>query len=403
MKRSATAVAGALEGLAARGELRLRRCVQQLTGHDALTPVVDGRPLLNFCSNDYLGLAGDARVGEAMAKAARRWGAGAGAAHFVTGHSHEHHALEEELAEFTGRERALLFSTGYMANAGVIGAFAARGEVVLQDRLNHASLLDGALQCGARLLRFRHGDAGDAARIAQAHGGQLALIATDGVFSMDGDVAPLAPLAQLAKEHSAWLLVDDAHGLGVLGAQGRGSLEMAGLGAGEVPLLVGTLGKAFGSFGAFVAGDDGVIEYVMQRARTYLFTTALPPAVAAATRASLRLAREEDWRRGHLAALVARFRAGAAQLGLPLMESSTPILPVLVPGAAACAAAGDALRERGFWVSAIRHPTVPRGAERLRVTLSAAHAPQQVDALLQALHEVLRALPRDDARVEQPT
>ncbi|MFO7324582.1 MAG: 8-amino-7-oxononanoate synthase [Pseudomonadota bacterium] len=390
MKRGATSVAQALQKLAARGELRLRRCVEALEGAAAAAPVVGGQRLLNFCSNDYLGLAGDARVAEAMARAARRWGAGSGAAHLVSGHSQEHHALEEELAEFTGRERALLFSTGYMANAGVIGAFAGRGEVVLGDRLNHASLIDGALQCGARLLRYRHADAEHAAAIAAEHGTKLALVVTDGVFSMDGDVAPLAGLAEVARRHSAWLMVDDAHGLGVLGARGRGSLEQAGLDAAQVPLLVGTLGKAFGSFGAFVAGDRDVVEYVMQRARSYLFTTALPPAVAAATRASLRIAREEGWRRTEVAARVAQFRAGAAQLGLALMESATPIQPVPVSGAAACMDASEALRKKGFWVSGIRHPTVPRGAERLRVTLSAAHTPAQVDALLAALSEVLR-------------
>jgi 8-amino-7-oxononanoate synthase len=391
MKRSAGEIGKALEDLAARGELRVRRCVERVSD-GVLAPVVEGRRLLNFCSNDYLGLAGDPRVAEAMAQAARRWGAGAGAAHLVTGHGYEHHALEEELADFTGRERALLFSTGYMANAGVIGAFAARGEAVLEDRLNHASLLDGALQCGARLLRYRHRDAADAARIAAEHERNLALIVTDGVFSMDGDVAPLAQLAEVARRHSAWLMVDDAHGLGVLGRNGRGSLEQAALDAAQVPLLVGTLGKAFGSFGAFVAGDRDVVEYVMQRARTYLFTTALPPAVAAAARAALAIAREEGWRRTEVAARVARFRAGAARLDLPLMDSSTPIQPVLVPGAAACIAASEALRERGFWVSAIRHPTVPKGGERLRVTLSAAHGPEQVDALLEALAEVLRAI-----------
>lgn len=395
MKRSAAAIAEALQQLALRGERRARRVVEsQAAPGSVLAPVLDGRALVNFCSNDYLGLAGDARLAEAMATAARRWGAGAGAAHLVTGHCSEHHALEEELADFTGRESALLFSTGYMANAGVITALAGRGEVVLQDRLNHASLLDGARQSGARLLRYRHGDAEDAQRLAAAHSGNLALLATDGVFSMDGDVAPLAQLAQIARAHQAWLLVDDAHGLGVLGAHGGGTPETAQLTAAEVPLLVGTLGKAFGSFGAFVAGDHDLTEFIMQRARSYLFTTALPPAVAAVTRAALRIVRAEGWRRTQLHALVARFRDGAAARGLPLLPSATPIQPLSVPGAEACLIASAKLMQRGFWVAAIRHPTVPAGTERLRVTLSAAHAATQVDALLDALAEVL---PRDTA------
>lgn len=392
MKRDSEAVAGELAGLAARGLRRRRRCVEDLAASGSiLEPVIEGRRLVNFCSNDYLGLAGDVRVAEAMRAAASRWGAGAGAAHLVSGHTSEHHALEEELAAFTGREAALLFSTGYMANAGAITAIAARDEVILQDRLNHASLIDGARQSGARLLRYRHGDAQEAARIAAEQGDRLAMIATDGVFSMDGDVAPLRELAQLARRHQAWLLVDDAHGLGVLGAHGGGALEEAGLDAADVPLLVGTLGKALGSFGAFVAGDRDAIELVMQRARSYLFTTALPPAVAAATRAALAIARGEGWRRRHVAQLVARFRAGALQLGLPLADATTAIQPILVPGARQCVAGSEALRERGFWVSAIRPPTVPAGTERLRVTLSAGHSEAQVDALLGALAE---ALPR---------
>ncbi len=389
MKRNEAAVSAALAELSARGERRLRRCVQAYASDAVTAPLVDGRRLINFCSNDYLGLAGDPRLAEAMHQAALRYGSGAGAAHFVTGHSAGHHALEEELAEFTGREAALLFSTGYMANAGVITTFAGRGEVVLQDRLNHASMLDGARQCSARLLRYSHNDMEQAARIAAEQEPGLSLIATDGVFSMDGDAAPVAQLAAIAQGRGAWLLVDDAHGLGVLGAHGGGVLEAAGLDANAVPLLVGTLGKAFGSFGAFVAGDREVIELVMQRARSYLFTTALPPAVAAATRAALAIVRGEGWRRERLAQLIARFRSGARERGLPLSDSTTAIQPVRVPGAAACVAASEALLRRGFWVSAIRHPTVPAGTERLRVTLSAAHRETEVEALLDALQASL--------------
>ncbi|HTQ36490.1 MAG TPA: 8-amino-7-oxononanoate synthase [Steroidobacteraceae bacterium] len=390
MKRSATAVAGELAALAQRSQRRARRVVESLaTGGTILAPVVDGRRLVNFCSNDYLGLAGDPRVNTALQAAAQRWGTGSGAAHLVTGHTAEHHALEEELAAFTGREAALLFSTGYMANVGVIAALAGHGELVLQDRLNHASLIDGARLSGARLLRYAHADAAAAARLADEHAAALTLIATDGVFSMDGDVAPLRRLAATARQHDAWLLVDDAHGFGVLGASGGGSLQVAGLSADEVPLLVGTLGKACGTFGAFVAGNREVIDLVLQRARSYIYTTALPPAVAAATRASLMILREEGWRRARLGQHIARFRAGAARRGLPLAASGTPIQPVPVPGAAHCLAASRGLMERGFWVSAIRHPTVPAGTERLRVTLSAGHGEEQVDALLDALAEVL--------------
>jgi len=401
VKNDPQAVADALDALQVAGRRRVRRVVQ---GHaatgSAAQPLLDGRPLLNFCSNDYLDLAREPGVARAMADACIEWGSGSGAAHLVTGHGAEHHALEEELAAFTGREAALLFSTGYMANVGVTSALAARGEIILQDKLNHASLLDGARLSDATLQRYRHADADDAARLAAAADGRVSLIATDGVFSMDGDIAPLGALARTAREHRAWLLVDDAHGLGVLGATGRGSLELAGLGEDEVPLLVGTLGKAFGCFGAFVAGPREVIELVMQRARSYIFTTALPPAVAAASRAALTALRQQDWRRARVLQAVQRFRAAATARGIALMPSTTPIQPVPVPGAARCAAASDALRARGFWVAAIRSPTVPAGTERLRVTLTAAHGDADIDALADALADVLRALP-DEATLER--
>ena len=395
MKREATAVTAELAALAAASQRRVRRRVEaQAAGGSILSPVREGRPLLNFCSNDYLGLAADPRVVEALRTAAAHWGVGSGAAHLVTGHTAEHQALEEELAEFTGREAALLFSTGYMANIGVITALAARGELLLQDKFNHASLIDGARQSDARLLRYAHADAAEAARLAAAHAASFVLLATDGVFSMDGDVAPLRELAATARRHDAWLLVDDAHGLGVLGARGAGSLEVAELSADDVPLLVGTLGKACGTFGAFVAGHRDVIDLILQRARSYIYTTALPPAVASATRTSLAILRADHARREHLRRLITRFRMGAAQRGLPLAPSITPIQPILVPGAEQCLAASRQLMERGFWVSAIRHPTVPAGTERLRVTLSAGHREQDVESLLDALALVLPA-PRD--------
>jgi 8-amino-7-oxononanoate synthase len=390
MRRDAQSLAAALQELDARQCRRVRRSVQGFAGAADLTlPIVAGRQLVNFCSNDYLGLARHPLLIEALRAAANEFGVGSGAAHLVTGHSTEHQSLEEELAAFTGRERALLFSTGYMANLGVITALAGRGDLVLGDRLNHASLIDAALLSGARHARYAHADAADAARRCGDDSERAVLIATDGVFSMDGDVAPLAALAQLAQARKAWLVVDDAHGLGVCGASGRGVLEEAGLVAQDVPLLVGTLGKAFGTFGAFVAGDGDVIEYILQRARSYLFTTALPPAVAAATRAALRVAQQEGWRRERLRALVQRFRGGAQQLGLPLAQSTTPIQPLLVGSAARALAASAALRDAGYWVAAIRAPTVAAGSERLRITLSAAHSEAQVDGLLAALPQAL--------------
>ena len=373
----------------------LRRTRRSIERHadplSTVQPVVDGRVRLNFCGNDYLGLARDPRLAQALAAAAGEWGLGSGASHLVSGHSAAHHQLEERLAAFTGREAALLFSTGYMANVGVVSALVGRGELVLQDRLNHASLLDGALLSGARLLRYRHGAVDEAARRLEAGDTRGRLLASDGVFSMDGDVAPVAALAALTQRRNAWLLIDDAHGLGVLGEQGGGALELAGLNAQQVPLLVGTLGKAFGASGAFVAGDRDLIDCVLQRARSYVYTTALPPALAAAAVTAVDLAAAEGWRRSRVAELVARFRTGALREGLPLVDSQTPIQPLLIGDPARALAASEQLWEAGFWVTAIRAPTVPRGTERLRVTLSAAHTEAQVDALVVALAEALRS------------
>ena len=346
--------------------------------------VVDGRRCLAFCSNDYLGLARDPRLAEALAAHARRHGTGSGAAHLVTGHGPAHHALEEALAEFTGFPRALLFSTGYMANLGLLSALAGRGDLVAEDRLNHASLLDASRLAGARVRRYAHADPAAAAR-RLAGDARRRFLVTDGVFSMDGDVAPLDALAEAAAAAGAGLLVDDAHGLGVLGPQGRGSLAAAGIGPGQVTALVGTLGKAFGTFGAFVAGSEEVVETLVQRARSYIYTTAPPPALAAATRAALEIARAEEWRRERLRALVSRFRAGAAALGLRLAPSDTPIQPVLAGTAALALQAAEALFAAGLWVTPIRPPTVPAGSARLRVTLSAAHADADVDRLLDGL------------------
>ena len=347
--------------------------------------VVDGREVLSFCSNDYLGLANHPKVIAAFKRGADEYGVGSGAAHLVNGHTRAHQALEDELAAFTGRARALLFSTGYMANLGVIGALVGRGDAVFEDRLNHASLLDGGLLSGARFRRYAHADADALAGLLAEAGAGERLIVTDGVFSMDGDLAPLPALATLAGQHDAWLMVDDAHGLGVLGATGRGTLEHFGLGAMEVPVLMGTLGKALGTAGAFVAGSQDLIEWLIQAARPYIYTTAMPAALAEATRASLRLVDEEPWRREHLRTLITRFRAGAEQLGLRLMPSDTPIQPILVGDAGEALGLSQQLLDTGIQVTAIRPPTVPQGTARLRVTFSAAHSLQDVDRLLTAL------------------
>ncbi len=343
--------------------------------------------LLSFCSNDYLGLANDPRVIAAFQQGAKQYGVGAGASHLVSGHSRAHHALEEELADFVGAERALLFSTGYMANLGVMSALTDRNGAIFEDRLNHASLIDAARLARAKVTRFPHVEVSRLAGLL-AHTPRPKLITTDAVFSMDGDIAPLTGLSDLAAKHGARLLVDDAHGLGVLGQNGRGTLEHLGLALALPVILMGTLGKALGVFGAFVAGEEALIETLIQRARTYIYTTALPPAVAEAVRASLRIVQEDGWRRERLRALVAQFRAGAERLGLVLLPSLTPIQPVVFGTSEAALQASQHLREQGILVPAIRPPTVPEGSARLRITFSAAHETAHVDRLLEALSAI---------------
>lgn len=348
--------------------------------------MVEGERLLAFCSNDYLGLANHPEVITAMQQGAAKWGVGGGASHLVLGHSTPHHALEEALAEFTGRPRALLFSTGYMANLAAVTALVGQGDTVLEDRINHASLLDAGLLSGARFSRYLHNDAVSLAnRLQKATGNTL--VVTDGVFSMDGDLADLPALCAAAKQKDAWVLVDDAHGFGPLGTTGAGIVEHFGLGVEDVQVLVGTLGKAFGTAGAFVAGSEELIETLIQFARPYIYTTSQPPAVACATLKSLELLRTESWRREHLNKLVARFREGAAAIGLTLMDSATPIQPILIGDSARALRLSALLRERGLLVTAIRPPTVPAGSARLRVTLSAAHSEAQLELLLHALAE----------------
>lgn len=358
--------------------------------------VVDGQPLLAFCSNDYLGLANHPEVIAAWRAGAERWGVGGGASHLVIGHSAPHHEVEEALAELTGRPRALLFSTGYMANLGALTALVGQGDTVLQDRLNHASLLDAGLLSGARFNRYLHNDAASlASRLDKAVGNTL--VVTDGVFSMDGDIADLPALAATAKARDAWLMVDDAHGLGTLGRNGGGIVEHFGLSHEQVPVLIGTLGKACGTAGAFVAGSEELIECLIQFARPYIYTTSQPPALACATLRSLQLLRSEHWRREHLAALIQQFRTGAEQIGLQLMDSFTPIQPILIGDSARALRLSQMLRERGLLVTAIRPPTVPAGSARLRVTLSAAHSAAQVQLLLDALADCYPLLEPADA------
>lgn len=378
--------------LAERRSAHLYRQRPLLASPQSVHAVVDGQSLLAFCSNDYLGLANHPQVAEAMIDGVRRWGAGGGASHLVVGHSGAHHQLEEALAEFTGRPRALLMSSGYMANMGAITALVGQGDTVLQDRLNHASLLDAGLLSGARFSRYLHNDAQSLQqRLGKASGNTL--VVSDGVFSMDGDLAKLPEICATARHHDAWVMVDDAHGFGCLGATGAGIVEHYGLGLEDVPVLVGTLGKAFGTAGAFIAGSEELVETLIQFARPYIYTTSQPPAVAWATLKSLQLLRDESWRREHLARLIAQFRAGASALGLQLMDSPTPIQPLLIGDSQRALQLSAGLRQRGILITAIRPPTVPQGTARLRVTLSAEHSEDDIARLLEALQQTLASLP----------
>ncbi len=377
-------LANELEQIRLKGLYRSRRVVSSPQG---VNVEIDRKQLVNFSSNDYLGLANDPEVVKSFKKACDNYGVGSGSAHLICGHSRSHHALEEELAEFTGRERALSFSTGYMANMGVISALLGRGDQVLEDRLNHASLLDGGLLSGARFKRYIHNDLDNLNNKIQPIDGRT-LMVTDGVFSMDGDLALLPELSALAAEKNAWLMVDDAHGLGVLGDTGGGVLQHYGLRQQDVPVLVGTLGKAFGTFGAFVAGSDLLIETLIQKARAYIFTTALPAAVAEATRTSLKLVIADNWRRDKLNQLVKRFRAGAGQLGLSMMPSDSAIQPLLIGDSLQAVKISEKLLDKGFLISAIRPPTVAKGEARLRITFSASHQERHVDQLLDALDSI---------------
>lgn len=367
---------------------------QVLTSAQGVDIQVDGKPYLGFCSNDYLGLANHPDINCAAMNAIKQYGVGSGASHLVIGHHTEHELLERALAEFTGRDRAIVFSSGYMANLAVVSSLVGKSDVVLQDRLNHASLLDGGLLSGARFQRFLHNDmnslSGYLSKFSQRSSSHKTLIATDGVFSMDGDEANLSEMCRLAKEHNALLMVDDAHGLGVLGQQGRGTVSEQGLNQDDVPVLMGTFGKAFGTSGAFVAGSAQLIEYLTQLARPYIYTTAVPPSIAAATRKSLELIIAADPLRDHLHSLIKYFRAKVHALGYVLMPSETPIQPVMVGSSFQTMSLANFLKERGVLVGAIRPPTVPDKTARLRITLSAAHNFEQLDQLLDALADAMQ-------------
>ena len=371
---------------AQRDALHRRRVRRVITRRDGVRCEVDGRWLLNFCSNDYLGLAQHSRVLAALHAASV---AGGTASHLVCGHAIEHAALEEALADWQQVPRALLFSSGYVANLAVLQALLGRGDVCVQDRLNHASLIDGARLAGCALRRYPHADAAAAARQLAAQPDAAALLASDGVFSMDGDVAPLRELAVVAKTHEATLYVDEAHAAGVLGEAGRGSIAAAGLSVADVPLRLVTFGKALGGAGAAVLGAADLIEHLLQTARGAIYSTALAPAQAAATQAAVALVNGEEGEalRARLRGNIARFREGAAARGLALLPSETAIQPLPAGDDARALGWSAALEARGYWVGAIRPPTVPEGGARLRITLSAAHAANQIDGLLDALAE----------------
>ncbi|WP_221794551.1 8-amino-7-oxononanoate synthase [Oceanobacter mangrovi] len=353
-----------------------------LASAQAIEVEQDGRTLLNFCSNDYLGLANQA--GEDLAKAALQWGLGSGASHLVCGHSSVHDELEQALAAHTGYPRALLFSTGFMANLGCINALTQRGDLILQDKLNHASLIDGALLSRADFQRYRHLDYDQLQRQLEQRKQEMALVVSDSIFSMDGDLADVARLSQLCQQQNAMLMIDDAHGLGVLGQHGAGVRDHFDLSAAELPLYIGTLGKALGGFGAFAAGDEATMDYLVQFARPYIYTTALPPAVAAAMLANLERMKNDQLRL-QLHDSIRYFRQRASELGLNLMASDSPIQPLMVGPETDTLAISAALEADGIWVTAIRPPTVPEGSSRLRITLTAAHQSQHIDRLLVAL------------------
>ncbi|MBX3665104.1 MAG: 8-amino-7-oxononanoate synthase [Burkholderiales bacterium] len=372
--------------LADRDARGLRRRRRLLASPQRAHVAVDGRDYLAFCSNDYLGLAADPRLIAAARAGADLYGVGAGASHLVLGHGTAHHRLEEALAGFVGLPRALLFSTGYMANMGVISALAGRGDALFADRLNHASLNDAALLSRAAFRRYPHNDLAALERLLAATPARRRLVIVDAVFSMDGDIAAVPALLDLCARHDAYLLIDDAHGFGVLGAQGRGTPAHFGL-VSERLIYMATLGKAAGVSGAFVAGSETLIESLLQNARTYIYTTATPPLLAHALLTSLQIIQQEEWRRERLRELIRRLKEGLQDAPWRLLPSDTPIQPLLVGGNAEALSLSARLAAQGLLVPAIRPPTVPQGTARLRISLSADHAMEDVDRLVAALRE----------------
>lgn len=370
--------------LADRDVRGLRRVRRVLASPQRARVTVDGHDYVAFCSNDYLGLAADPRLAAAAREGVDRYGVGGGASHLILGHGTAHHELEEALAQFVRLPRALLFSTGYMANMGVVSALTGRGDAVFADKLNHASLNDAALVSRAAFKRYAHNDLDALARLLATTTARRRLVVTDAVFSMDGDIAPVAALLELCERHDAYLFIDDAHGFGVLGEAGRGTLEHFGITSDRI-IYMATLGKAAGVAGAFVAGDETLIETLIQNARTYIYTTATPPLLAHALLASLQIIAQEEWRRERLRALIAQLRDGLAASPWQLMPSETPIQPLLVGGNDAALALSARLTATGLLVPAIRPPTVPQGTARLRISLSADHEAADVARLVAAL------------------
>lgn len=370
-----------------RSRQNLERQRQVLSGNHPVEIVAGDKKLLNFSSNDYLGLASHPDLVAALGEAAKTCGVGSGASALVSGFREQHHLLEQELAAFLQREKVLLCSSGYLANLAVATSLTGKGDHIIQDKLCHASLIDAARLSEARLLRYVHADMSALKRQLDAGGDGKTLVVSDGIFSMDGDTAPLQEMAELCMQYRAWMVVDDAHGIGVCGPGGRGSVAAAGLGESHVPVLTGTLGKAFGCFGAFIAGSEKLINHLVNEARSYIYTTAMPPALAAAARAALVRVTKDEWRREHLQDLISHFKQGAAERGLVLMASDSPIQPMIIGDSGKTMELAARLRQRGYLVVAIRPPTVRKGTSRLRITLTAAHQPGQLDALLDAIAE----------------